>query len=201
MEIQVVDETTGTALPRLLTDDLDLTRLPERLDDLQLAEVREIAEATLPTLPASDERTFGQALRMMLAALPRRNADDVSGELFVAAYERQLGHLNRSQVEFLMDKALQRCRWFPTIAECLEIVGEWRRDDEPARRKASAALIVSRENRERNKDWEARQWRESLQRDLTQDDLARMLPSIRELALRSGALRIDENGAVVLNAR
>jgi hypothetical protein len=169
------------------------------LDDQQLAAVQEIAEAPLPTLPTCDERTFGQALRMMLAALPRRNADDVSGELFVAAYERQLGNLNRQQVEFLMDKALQRCRWFPTIAECLEIVGEWRRDDEPARRKASAALIVSRENRERNKDWEARQWRESLQRDLTQDDLARMLPSIRELALRSGALRCDESGNVVLN--
>lgn len=195
--VTLVDETTGTVLPRLSTGDLDLTRLPSRLDDRQLAAVQEVAEAPLPTLPTCDERTFGQALRMMLAALPRRNADDVSGELFVAAYERQLGHLNRSQVEFLMDKALQRCRWFPTIAECLEIVGEWRRWDDDTKRRRLAQDAVSREGVARHRE-ECDARRKAVP-PLTQDAVERMSPALIEIGLKSGVLRRDESGNVVLN--
>lgn len=196
--ITLVDETTATALPRLSTGDLDLTRLPDRLDDQQLAAVREIAEAPLPTLPICDERTFGQALRMMLAALPRRNADDISGELFVAAYERQLGHLNRFQVEYLMDKALQRCRWFPTISECIEIAGEWRRDDEALRRKREAESMVRSEEHARHWD-RHRIHNEYRERKLTQADVDKMTPVLVDIGLTCGALRRDENGNVVVN--
>lgn len=65
----------------------------------------------------------------MAAALPRRAADDVSAELISAAYQRKLGHLSKGAISFLVDQALDRCHWFPTIAECLEIVAAWERDD------------------------------------------------------------------------
>lgn len=195
--ITLVGETTETGLQKLSTGDLDLTLLPSRLDDQLLAQVREIVEAPLPTLPTCDDRTFSQALRMMLAALPRRNADDVSGELFVAAYQRQLGHLNRSQVEFLMDKALQRCRWFPTIAECLEIVGEWRRSDEPLRRKQQAEAMVRKE--ELARFWDKQKALQEPVPPLTQEAVDNMNPVLIEIGLKCGSLRRDENGNVVVN--
>ena len=90
--------TGGMEPQRRLIADLDLTAMPERLDDAMLAEVEALANLPLPALPNCDSRSFRQALRMMLAALPRRQSDDVSGELFVEAYERQLRHLAKPQI-------------------------------------------------------------------------------------------------------
>src|SRR5690606_12106033 len=83
--------TIVTESPKLSTADLDLTALPARLDEETLEAVRSIANSPLPPLPPCDNQYFSQCLRMMLAVLPRRQADDIAGELFVAAYEQALG--------------------------------------------------------------------------------------------------------------
>ena len=137
--------TTGTALQRLSTGALDLTNLPERLDDQTLAELATIADCPLPEpLPCSDEH-FSRVLRMMLAVLPRRRADELDGELFVTAYERGLRDHPRDAIDFMCDEAIRRCKWFPTVAECVEIISEWVRNDAAARRREAAARAASHE--------------------------------------------------------
>lgn len=193
--VRVMDE---TALPRPSTGDLDLDNLPERLDDLTLAELEKIAAAPLPALLTCDERTFGQILRMMLAALPRRQADDISGELFVAAYERQLGHMSRPQAEYMMDKALRTCRWFPTIAECLELAGDWRRRDAHTERQAAARRLLSREISARQHD--RTRWVLGGREDaMSQEGIDAMPEELRRLGLKCGALVYDQAGKIVAN--
>lgn len=141
--------TGGTVLLSPSTDDLDLTSLPERLDDTTLARVEAIARSPLPELPPCDSRHLGQALRMMLAVLPRRQADELSGELFVAAYERQLGGYPNEVITFLCDTAIRTQKWFPTVADCIDIIADWRRDDAAVRRRAKASSLAYRERRMR----------------------------------------------------
>lgn len=143
-------ETSETGLPKPSTDDLDLTTLPERLDDETLALVEAIAQAPLPELPPCDGISLSQALRTMLAVLPRRNADDLSGELFVAAYDRALSRYPAEQVEFIRDVAIDRCKWFPTVAECHELATEWRRNDAATKRRSLALSAVYAERRARS---------------------------------------------------
>lgn len=141
-------ETTAmivTELPRLSTGELDLTALPARLDDLTLDEVKAIVDAPLPSLPPCDSDHLTKVLRTMLAVLPRRNADDLAGELFAAAYEDALWKYPNDAITFLGRDAMRNCKWFPTIAECIERISEWRRDDEPARRWKLANSLFHRE--------------------------------------------------------
>ena len=100
----------GTALPAPSIADLDLTKLPSRLDNSTLAVVRAIADTPLPALPPCDDRHFAKCLRVMLAVLPRQNTDAIGGELFVEAYRRQLGHHCDDAIAFLADQATKRCR-------------------------------------------------------------------------------------------
>lgn len=131
--------------PEHSTDDLDLTTLPERLDDALLARVQNIANSPLPPPIPCSETHLSKVLRVMLSVLPRRNADDVSGELFVGAYQRKLGHLPDDAISFIADRAMEQCRWFPTIAECLELLVGWYRSDAHARRKQLAAKLAGAE--------------------------------------------------------
>lgn len=80
-------------------------------------------------------------MMVLLASLPKRVSDESDGALLIAAYKRMLGHHPAPAIDYLSAQALIRCKWFPTIAECSEIIGEWkRRDDRPL-----AALKVRQE--------------------------------------------------------
>lgn len=114
--------------------------------------MREIASSPLPALPPSDERHFNQCIRIMSAALPKRAVDDVSGELLLGIYQRQLGAYSNEEISFLTDQATRTRKWFPTIAECIEIIGKWRRDDEALRRKFKARDLVAAEERKREQE-------------------------------------------------
>ena len=175
-------------LPRLSTGELDLDRMPERLNDVMMQALKEEVSFPIPDLPTCDRKTFNQVLRMMLAALPRRQADDISGELFVAAYERQLGHINRSQAEYLLDKSLQTCKWFPTIAECLELLEGWRRNDEHVLRRAKIKGMMAREINTRN----SINWPKVEVPKITQEAVDAMSPELIRMGLTCGALYKDE---------
>lgn len=144
--------TTATASPLPWIADLDLESLPERLDDTQMAAVKRIVDAPLPSLPPSGERHLLQCLRGMLAVLPRQNSDDAAGELFVALYSRQLAEHPADAIMYLVDQSTRNCRWFPTIAECLEIISGWRRHDADTVRKAKANSLWARERAARRPD-------------------------------------------------
>lgn len=121
-----------------------------RLDDTALNALVAIADAPLPALPPVSEKHLNQSVAVLDAALPRRNSDDASGKLMLAAYRKKLGHMPQEQIDFLCNAILERCRWFPTIAECLEIAGEWSRRD--ARERARARNLVQRERQARMDD-------------------------------------------------
>lgn len=187
----------GTALPQPSTDALDLTALPERLDDAMLARVQDIAVSPLPDPTPCDERHLNQCLRVMLAVLPRQAANELSGELFVAAYAKKLGHLPKDAVSYLADKAMERCRWFPTISECLDFAREWKRDDEHTRRKALAARLAVAERNARDRDYNRVRsycWRSP---KISQAEIDQMSPELIELGLSCKTLRRNADGKVV----
>ena len=154
-------------------------------------------EAGIPPLSPAPRGHLEQCLRVLLAALPRRAADDLSGDLLVAAYRRKLGHMPEAQINFIADQALERCRWFPTIAELIEIGGEWQRDDEALRafRHAETALF-----------WEMqRQYDEAMaalqSQELDSNAIAVLPESWVGRAVRMGVLIDDGAGGVSYPAR
>ena len=74
---------------------------------------------------ASDEqaqKVFFQCIRLWSSMLPSRAGDDLSGELRAKGYHRMLGHLTPTQMGWLTEMVLDECKWFPTVAECKEIM-------------------------------------------------------------------------------
>lgn len=70
---------------------------------------------------ASDERrtrNFFQCIRLWDAMLPKRQGDDIGGELMAKGYQRMLGYLTETQMGWLTEMVLDECKWFPTVAEC-----------------------------------------------------------------------------------
>lgn len=126
-----------------------LASLPNRLDNTMLTTVESIATESLPALPPCDEQHLTQCLAILDASLPRQATNGVNGKLRLKAYQRKLSHLPAGSISHLADQALERCRWFPTIAECLEIAAEWRRDDDAVQAKAKAQAMARRERETR----------------------------------------------------
>lgn len=120
--------------------------LPDRLDDAQLALCDQLAATPAPRFePASGEH-FAKCLRALDAALPRRKADGDTGELWIRAYERMLGHLPAAQLNFISAECMRRLDWFPTVKQMLDIGKEWRGAEEA---KNLPALAASKSDRER----------------------------------------------------
>jgi hypothetical protein len=120
--------------------------LPARLDDAALALVEAVASAPLAPLPPCDGAYFQNCLRS-LSILPRRGDDEVTGELRVSLYQRHLRHLPRAAMTYLVDQALIRCSFFPSIRECQEIAAEWVRPEGKVRIGAERLARREREAR------------------------------------------------------
>lgn len=57
--------------------------------------------------------------------MPKKAGDEVSGELLAKGYWRMIGaKLSEQQMSDLTEMVLDRCKWFPTVAECKDIMGE-----------------------------------------------------------------------------
>lgn len=131
---------------------LGSTGLPNRLDDGMLAAVEALAAAPLPAPEPCDREHFNQCLRVMLAVLPKRNSDDVSGKLLISAYQKKLGTFPKDQISYLADQATMRCEWFPSIAECLTIMQGWERNDDAVRVRREATIAARWEHQARFDD-------------------------------------------------
>lgn len=150
------DRTDVTASPEPSTAVWDLTslrNLPARLDDATLTSLEVVATSPLPPAEPCDRTTFDRTLRVMDAALPRRHQGEVSGELLAKTYHRMLGHLSREAISFIAEESIATCKWFPTVAECLEISRRFAQPSHPfkAVREMARGLIV-REKERRFKD-------------------------------------------------
>lgn len=148
-----------------------------------MATIETIANAPLPALPACDEEHFAQCLGIMDAALPRQSADEINGKLRLAAYRRKLGHLPKEQINYLADQALERCKWFPTIAECLTLAAEWQRGDAPVQVKARAEALARKERQARLDDA-----RKALRRGALSQDGIDVLPDRTKQILETEGL-------------
>lgn len=155
-----------------------------------------MANAPLPPEPACDARHFGQCLRVMLAVLPKRSQDELSGELFVAAYQRKLGHLSNAAISHIADTAMEKCHWFPTIAECLTFMETYRRDDDWLALRIQAYRIEHKESQARVFDRLAVQKLQN--KPLTQDDVAVMPEPLRRIGLANGWLVTGLDGEPIL---
>jgi hypothetical protein len=57
--------------------------------------------------------------------LAKRASDEVDGELVARGYWRMLGEkLTEKEMSDLTEMVLERRKWFPTVAECREIMAE-----------------------------------------------------------------------------
>lgn len=152
-----------------------------------------IARSPLPRLPSCDEQHFAKCLRLMLAVLPRQQTDEIGGELFVEAYRRQLAEFPNEAISYLANAATANCRWFPTIAECREILQGWRRSDEATARRDRAAALAARE---RNLRYAERLPPVEPAPPLTQAMCDAMPAPLRRLGLTAGYLVENEDGSV-----
>jgi hypothetical protein len=145
---------------------LDLNTLPARLDDGTIATLREIVNSPLPAPAICDEVHFAKCIRS-LAILPRQAEDEVTGPLKHKLYQAKLGGYSNDALSYLASKALEQCKWFPTIAECLQILAGFPNREIALERKNKAAWLVQRELNARLDEMVAR----LAKRDLTQDEI------------------------------
>lgn len=141
--------TTAMASPAPSTANLDLMTLPARLDDETLAMVEAVAKAPLAPLPPCSDGKFVAAMRYLASSLPSKAQDDLGGEMRINAYRRTLGGYSEDAISYLTGEALRTCKWFPTIAECIEIIGRWTRNDDALRNKRRAEVIARNERQAR----------------------------------------------------
>lgn len=118
------DRETGSSTPALTQPWAGTA--PAILSDQQLEELDAIARSPASGLPAVAPEKFAKIMGSMAAVLPKRNVDDATGEAMLKIYHRLLGHLPQPAMAFLAEQAIAKCKWFPTVAECNEILVRWR---------------------------------------------------------------------------
>lgn len=111
----------------------EIAALAARLDDGMLARLEATAKAPLPALSPCDDDHFAKCMRT-LSILPRRGDDEVTAELRFAIFRKKLGAYPNEALSALVSEGLEIFRFFPTIAECVDLIGKvWRRNDEHTR--------------------------------------------------------------------
>lgn len=134
----------------------------------------------------------------MVAVLPKQAKDEIDGKLFVAAYQRMLGGYPKDAISYLAEHSMAHCRWFPTIAECIDILQGWRRDDQDTRYRNKVLQIVRREQNARHEEAEAQRRKRNI-RPITQAEIASMSEDLIALGIQVGALKKLDDGMIVPN--
>lgn len=146
--------------------------------------LREIRDSALPAPASSDEKHFAQCMKAM-DILPRRQDDSISGAMRLALYRRHLEGFSDEALSYLTQQATRTCHWFPTIAECLDILKGWPNRNRDAERQEKAGHLYQRELNARMDETMARLER----RELT-DSEANDLPEFwKRVAVEKGYLR------------
>ncbi|AOR76325.1 hypothetical protein BES08_05785 [Novosphingobium resinovorum] len=169
---------------------LGSTALANRLDDGMLAAVQALAAAPLPAPEPCDAQHFNQCLRVLLANLPKRNSDDISGKLLISTYQKKLGNLPKDQISFIADRAITECEWFPSIAECLRLAEGWERNDDAVRVRREATVAARWERQARFEEMMAR----LAAGDVDQSEIDGLPVSWLEVAETRGHLRREDGG-------
>lgn len=123
---------------------LALSSLPDRLDDTVLGMLRELVNSPLPAPQSCDEQHFAKCLAL-IDILPRRQDDQLTGKAKFALYRRILGGFSNEAISYLAEQATSKCHWFPTPAECLEILRSWPNRQREGENRDKARHLIQRE--------------------------------------------------------
>lgn len=124
--------------------------LPVNLSDEKMTELALIANQPSSALPPVERDDFAKIMHSMAAVLPKRNMDDATGQAMLAVYYRMIGDNPRPAIAYLAQQAINTCKWFPTVAECKELLAGWKAPPppQPAARKAIADEMQARLDRD-----------------------------------------------------
>lgn len=131
----------------------EIRSLPERLDDgmIQKLEAVILCPAVQPE-PCPAEH-LQKALMAMMAVLPRQGKDAATGTVMIKQYLLKLAKHPKGAIDHLWSTSIDRLKWFPTVAECNEIIGEWvSRAAEQRHAKDIASSRIQREKQARFDD-------------------------------------------------
>ena len=136
---------------------------------------------------------------LSLTTLPRRNDDDLTGEVRLRIYQSCLTFVAREQLDWMVQQTVMTCKWFPTIKELIDLADKWVRDDRPAKVKRTAQTLYRRELQIRDRD----KWKNRAEvKPLTQADVDGWAPPFRDslisMGLRCGAV-IEVDGKILIS--
>lgn len=118
-----------------------------------IASLKAVISAPVPEQAPCPSDYLNKALVAMMAVLPRQGKDAVTGALLFDQYARKLGKHPKGAIDYLWSTSIDRLKWFPTIAECNEIAGEWvSRAQELKHAKSIAESKIAREKDLRFRD-------------------------------------------------
>lgn len=109
-----------------------------------MTQLRELASAPLPISAACDDEWFAKCMKSM-DILPKRQDDAIGGLMRFNLYKRQLGGFSNEALSYLAMQSTKTCHWFPSIAECLELLRAWPNRSRDADRKDKAEHLIRRE--------------------------------------------------------
>jgi hypothetical protein len=118
------------------------------MDDATMALLREVRESPLSVDHPCDDDWFAMCMKAM-DILPRRQDDQVGGRMRFAMYKRHLRDFSNEAMSYLSGEATKACHWFPTIAECFEILKAWPNRTRDTDRKGKAEYLIRKESQAR----------------------------------------------------
>ena len=179
------------ALPSL--ERLKREDVPAVLTDKMLARLEAMANCPLPAPEPCPEDKLLELVILLQATLPSRNRSEIDQAVLTEAYLQALRRFPQSAIAHLQTAALERCRWFPTIAECMDILGE---ADTRHHLVGKREWVRSRVSREKQIRFDGMMF--ALQaREMEQADINALPLAVKRIAVERGYLRVVDGEFVV----
>lgn len=145
--------------------------------------------APVTPAPAASVDQLARHLDFMAAALPSRGNDAETGKKRAAVYASLLAGQSNEALAFMARKACATLEWFPTPAQCLAILAEYR----PRQSEQATALLTCDRFTKRTFDT----WLDALARGGAIGDVP---DQWKRIAVERGALRRLDGGVFVSRA-
>ncbi len=138
-----------------------------------------------------------QTIGILQSCLPSQNRDMISLEIQTEAYWQMLGGNTVEAIKFLEREALKRCKFFPTIAECLAILREFPTRHPLAAKRDAVLRRISQEHTTRFDEMMAR----LATRDVDQDEIEAMPETWKRIAETRSLIWMNDDGTCTQRKR
>lgn len=170
----------------------EIRTLPERLDDGMMQKLEAVISCPAIQPEACPPQHLDKALMAMMAALPRQGKDAVSSAVMLRQYVLKLSKHPKEAIDHLWSASIDRLKWFPTVAECNEIIAEWTsRAAEQRHAKDIAGSRIKREKQARFED----AMRSLRKGELSQAEIDALPDKWKRHAVTAGHLWLLKDGA------